>query len=350
MASQEHLLIACIKDEVKPFHLKEIQSRHPTLQVTLIPEYTPVPIDVWRTITLLLTSRVFPASASAIPNLKWLHLFSAGYDQLPSNDILPARVRVTTSSGIHASQISEWIFAYMLQHTHNLSTVHQLRRNREWPDRSRRSELFSHTSDLRGKTLGLVGYGAIARQTAALGKAFGMRCLAYTSSAKADPASKKSKPVFRLSGIPGDPDGVIPEQFYHGKEGFQEILRHSDFIVLSLPLSPDTRGLLSSEEFMLMKSTSYVINISRGLVIDQAALIEALQTHQIAGAALDVTTPEPLPSDSELWGLDNLFLSPHASGFVEDYFSRVVEVWEQNWKPIIDGEEHQVVNEVQRKR
>ena len=345
----EHLLIACIKDEVPLYLLDEIQARHPTLQISFIPEPTPVPIEIWQTITLLITSRVFPACAAAIPNLKWLHLFSAGSDQLPSTNILPSRVRVSTSSGIHTSQIPEWIFAYMLQHTHRFTSVHQLRRERRWPDRPQRSELFS-SPDLRNKTIGLVGYGPIARQTAALGHAFGMQCLAYTSSEKNSLATRKSTGVFQLSGIPGDPDGILPVRYYHGKDGLHELLQRSDFIVLSVPLTADTMNLLSTQEFKLMKPNAYVINISRGAVIDQAALIEALQRNQIAGAALDVVFPEPLPTDSPLWHLNNVFLSPHVSGFVENYFSRVVEVWEQNWKGLVDGQEHLFVNEVQRER
>ena len=349
MGPQEHLLVACIEKEVPLHSLDEIQSRHPELKISFIPEPAPVPDELWETVTLLLTSRVFPPSSASAPNLKWVQLFSAGSDQLPSTDRIPAQVRVSTSSGIHTSQISEWIFTYMLQHTHDFSTVHQLRQERRWPNRAQRSELFS-TPDLRGKTIGLVGYGPIARQTAALGKAFGMRALAYTSSPKTCPSSRRSRGVFQLSGIPGDPEGVLPKHFYHGMEGLHEVLQRSDFIILSLPLTASTKGLLSTQEFKLMKPQAYVINISRGGIIDQDALVEALRNHQIAGAALDVASPEPLTSDSELWSMDNVFISPHVSGFTQGYFARVVEVWEQNWKGFIDGVDDQIVNEVRRER
>jgi phosphoglycerate dehydrogenase-like enzyme len=168
----------------------------------------------------------------------------------------------------------------------------------------------------------------------------GMDIYAYTRSERPTAESRKDD-SFCVPGT-GDPDGVVPTKWFHGasSEAVNNFLAQDlDILVVSLPLTHETRGVLSFEQFkILSKKKTFVSNIARGGHINQEALIEALESGQIRGAALDVTDPEPLPRDHPLWGAPNLFITPHVSWKSEAYWDRVLEILEINLAKLEAGE------------
>jgi phosphoglycerate dehydrogenase-like enzyme len=181
----------------------------------------------------------------------------------------------------------------------------------------------------------------------------GMDVIAFTASPK-DTPEKKKDPGYIVPGT-GDPDGEIPSAWYSGldKESLHDFLKQDiDLLLVSVPLTKETTHFLSKEEFKVLsqdgKKPAYVANIARGPIIDQPALIKALKDGTLAGASLDVTDPEPLPADSELWGMDNVIVTPHISGNGEAYVDRAFQILELQLEHKQKGEKF--INVVNRKR
>ena len=189
-------------------------------------------------------------------------------------------------------------------------------------------------------TRGVLGYGAIGRQCAKLGVALGMEIFAFTRSERATPASRKDD-SFHLPGM-GDPDGLLPTRWFHGtsREAVNEFLSQGlDLLVVSLPLTPESTKILNREQFeILAKKKTFVANIARGKLIDTDALVDALETGKVRGAALDVTDPEPLPAGHPLWKAPNVFITPHVSWQTPHYWVRCMKVLDVNLKRLSIGE------------
>lgn len=247
-----------------------------------------------------------PADTLAIaPNLRWVALASAGADgALRAGLVRPSgQPIVTTASGVHAVPISEHVFGVLLMWAHRWPALLALQREARWPES--RTEL--RADELHGATLGLIGLGAIGRRIAHLGRAFGMRVVATRRSAApgaADPDVDELLPVARLL----------------------DLLRQADYVVIAAPDTAETRRLIGADELAAMKPTAFLVNIARGGIIDEDALIAALQTHVIAGAGLDVFAHEPLPPESPLWRLPNVIASPHISGLTASYSRRFTDI------------------------
>lgn len=244
------------------------------------------------------------------PKLKWVQVMAAGANRFLDTAMLESQVMMTSVSGIHATPISEFVFGLMLMFVKHAPLCFQAKQEKQW-----RRPL---PSVLRSKTVGIVGLGSIGREVARLAKAFGMRVLATRRSTKRVGQAKYV-------------DIILP------KDQLLWLLMESDFVVLTLPLTPETNKFIGEEELRAMKSTAYLINIARGGVVDEEALIRALDEHWIAGAGLDVFTIEPLPTESRLWELPNVILSPHISGGMEDYNMRATEVFCENLRRYLNG-------------
>jgi phosphoglycerate dehydrogenase-like enzyme len=272
----------------------------------------------------------FPLPIDALelaPGLRWLQLHSAGANHILDHPVMQSDVQVTTVSGIHATPIAEYAFASMLAHRWRVPLWTHCQREREWPEA--RWKLFSRP-ELRGSTLGILGYGNIGREVGRLGHAFGMRVLALRRSAG---SRERGYSVDNT----GDPEGAIPERFYPAEE-LHEMLAECDYVVVALPLTPATLGFLGEAELRAMKPTAYLVNIARGPIIDEGAVVRALREEWIAGAGLDVFEQEPLPSDSPLWDLENALISPHVAGFTPHYDERAAAVFARNLARYLEGE------------
>ena len=255
------------------------------------------------------------------PQLKWIQVTSAGVNRFLDAEMLESSVVLTNSSGMHATPISEFVLGLMLMFVKHAPSCFQAKQEKEW----RRFP----PSVLRLKTVGIVGLGSIGREVARLAKAFGMRVLATRRSTK---QAGRTKYV----------DIMLPQN------QLRQLLAESDFVVLALPLTHETAGFIGEEELRAMKPTAYLINIARGGVVDEEALIRALEENWIAGAGLDVFVTEPLPPDSKLWELPNVILSPHISGGLEDYAAQATELFLKNLSRYLNGEK--LLNIVDKKK
>jgi phosphoglycerate dehydrogenase-like enzyme len=184
--------------------------------------------------------------------------------------------------------------------------------------------------ELHGATIGIIGYGSIGRQVARLAHAFGMRVLAT----KRDPRHIVDT-GYQLDDT-GDPIGELPDRVYPAAATLS-MLPECDYVVVCAPLTPETHHLIDEEALKAMRSTAYLVNISRGKIVDESALVEALEKNEIAGAGLDVFEVEPLSANSPLWKLDNVILSPHIAGFTPDYDRRAIDVFTRNLRRYLEG-------------
>ena len=255
------------------------------------------------------------------PKLKWYQAMSAGVDRFLDNELRQSSVIMTTVSGMHATPISEFVLELMLMFVKQAPLCFRLKQERQWID-------FT-PAVLRTKTVGIVGLGSIGREVARLAKAFGMRVITTRRSAKRVARARYA-------------DIVLP------REQLPYLLSESDFVVLTLPLTSETNKLIEEEELRTMKPTAYLINVARGNIVDEEALIRALGENWIAGAGLDVFADEPLPTENRLWELPNVIFSPHVAGATEDYNIRATELFCENLRRYLNGKK--LLNVVNKKK
>jgi phosphoglycerate dehydrogenase-like enzyme len=275
---------------------------------------------------VMFTFRVPSDMTRLAPGLRWVQLLSAGADHLPKGCV-GDDVAITTASGIHAATMAEYTIASMLAFAHKLHALIRAQLRREW---RRSGEFMSSVDAMRGQTLGVVGYGSIGRETARLAQALGMRVLAL----KRAPAERADS-GWMPAGL-GDPDGKIPERFY-GPDERRAMLAESDYVTVALPLTTATHRFIGARELDVMKPGAYLVNVGRGEVIDQEALIEALRAGKIGGAGLDVFEREPLEKESPLWDAENVILTPHMSGAFKGYVQACCELFAENLRKFVAG-------------
>ncbi len=252
------------------------------------------------------------------PKLKWIQTMIAGVDHFLDADIVQSPVIVTTASGIHG-QVAEVTLEMMLMFAKRAPLCFQLKQAKQW-------QPFT-PSTLRSKTVGILGLGSIGREVARLAKAFGMRVIAV-----------RVKQAVRARYA----DVILPP------ERLRQLLSESDFVAVTLPYTPETSGLIGEAELREMKPTAYLINVARGGIVDEDALIRALDENWIAGAGLDVFATEPLPADSRLWELPNVIFMPHVSGRRENIDVLATELFCENLGRYLSGKK--LLNVVDKKR
>ena len=274
----------------------------------------------------LLTFMVPGDLSQRAPDLKWVQLLSAGADHA-LGAAKGASFTLTTASGIHATPIAEYTIASMLAYAHGFHQLIRAQLRHEW----KRSGFPGAAQELRGQTFGIIGYGSIGRESARMAQALGMRVLAL----KRDPANRRDD-GWCPEGL-GDPDGTIPEKFF-GPEQREEIVRESDYLTVTLPLTEHTRKFIGTKEIAAMRPGAYIVNIGRGEVIDETALIEALKAGKIGGAGLDVFEKEPLPKESPIWDIENVILTPHMSGANRGYVDKACTLFADNLRRFVAGQ------------
>jgi phosphoglycerate dehydrogenase-like enzyme len=244
------------------------------------------------------------------PRLRWVALSSAGAERVVARGLvrLDGPV-VTTASGVHAAAISEHVFGLLLIWVRGWREMLALQQAGTWPNRGVWPAL--QPGELHGATLGIVGLGAIGRALARLGRAFGMRVLATRHSAQAGETDP-------------DVDTLYPLTDLH------TLLAVADYVVLAAPATAESRHLIGPAELAVMRPRAFLVNIARGALVDEPALIAALESGRIGGAGLDVFEREPLPAESSLWHLPNVILSPHVAGSTEQYSRRLTDLLLEN--------------------
>ena len=234
---------------------------------------------------------------------------------------------ITTSSGTAASQISEFVMMLMLSLGHGIPRMYEDRVTRSWSE-----DYFDQHPpvELRGSLVGIVGYGSVGRQVARLCHAYGASVVATKRN-----IGQLKDEGYHIPGI-GDPDGCLVDRVYEVEE-LCTMVSSCDFIVVAVPLTSRTHGLVDWRVLESMKTTAYLVDVSRGGVVDHAALIEALKGKNIAGAALDVFPTEPLPQDSLLWDMPNVILSSHVAGASKYIYRRTMDLFIENLRRYLSG-------------
>lgn len=302
--------------------LARLNELAPRVKANLIPAQKPedVPAEVWSRTEVLYTNRIIPTAEQA-PRLRWIQFHWAGVDHTLDAPILKKPgVMATTLSGAAASQMGEYVLEMLLSLGHRLPEILAYQKRAEWP-RDRWERFLP--AELRGSTVGIVGYGSIGRQIARLLQPFGASVLA-TKKDLMNPRDTGYTPADM-----GDPEGDLVNRLYP-PEALHSMLKDCDFVVITVPKTQHTIGMIGSAEIAAMKPTAFLVDVSRGGVVDHAALIPALKDRKIAGAALDVYPEEPLPADSPLWKLPNVILTPHISGNTVHYNERAIDLFIEN--------------------
>ncbi|HPH96637.1 MAG TPA: D-2-hydroxyacid dehydrogenase [Anaerolineaceae bacterium] len=313
------VLITLPFNETQVKRLSEISPRlHITVQATRRME--DISADLWRKVEILYTDRVIP-DPEMVPNLRWVQFHFAGIDHAIDSDLLQhADVIATSLSGANIIQSAEYAVMMMLAQGHRMPELAANQARAEWP--RDRWERFA-PQELAESTVGIVGYGSIGRQVARLLQPFGATVVACKRDVMR-PDDKGYVP----DGL-GDPQGDFFTRLYPF-QALHSMLKICDFVLVSVPLTPETQNMIGAPEFEIMKPTAFLVDLSRGKVVNHEALIQALQDHKLAGAALDVFPEEPLPPTSPLWHLPNVIITPHISGISPNYNDRAVDLFAEN--------------------
>ena len=250
---------------------------------------------------------------AAAEELRWIQSFSTGMDHWLFPEIIERdEVQLSNVAGLYASQGAEHAWALLLALTRGITTSWDNQKQKKWGGGA--------NIELAGMTLGLVALGGFGMEMAKRAQGYNMTILAID-------AVRTQKPDF------------VAELKPATKENLHSLLERSDVVMMACPLTAETYLLISTEELAKMKSTAYLINVTRGGIIDEPALVEALKAGQIAGAGLDVTEKEPLPADSPLWEAPNLIITPHRAGASQHRPRMVFEFFLQNLERYLKGEQ-----------
>ncbi|MCF6464611.1 phosphoglycerate dehydrogenase [Clostridium sp. Cult2] len=256
---------------------------------------------------------------SMLPNLKWIQLLSAGINQVPVEKVLNQNIILTNNRGGYSIPIAEWII---------LKTLEMYKNSKEFYEKQSKKHWKSDTSllEVYGKTIGFIGTGSIAQEAAKRFEGFGVNIIGINSS------GKKAEYFHQCFSI----------------DKINEVVNQWDVLIVAAPYTKKTHHLVNQDIFNNMKDGSYLINIARGSIIDENALIQNLKSGKIKKAALDVFEVEPLPENSPLWNMDNVIISPHNSWASEMNFKRRYEIAYKNMKRYINKEE--LINIIDLKR
>lgn len=291
-----------------------------------------VPTEVWADVEVLHTSAVFPTPDLA-PNLKWVQLDTSGVDHVRELPIWSADIPLVTIGGISGVPLAEYVMFAILGVAHRLPQMLAVQRDRSWPDPAQRWARFL-PAPVAGSTVGIVGYGRIGREIGRLARAHGMSVLGLTRSGRTRSAEQRhGQADFGRSGTDPDKD---PTEIL-GPDRLPELVGLADYLVVVVPLTASTRGMIDADVIRAARPGTVLINVARGGIVEEAALRSGLRDGRIAAAVLDVFEDEPLPADSPWWSEPNVFVTPHVSGLAPSYAAQVRELVIENLRRFRDG-------------
>jgi len=299
-----------LHDTASELYLAELDRRFPSLRFEVCDSYEALPRAVAEFKPLAVLSHKFagtPYPREALVesrDVRWVHVSGTGTDHLQPWDT--GRVTVTNCAGFQAEAMAQFAFAGILSLNAGLPRYARQQAQRHWqPEKAR----------VLGKTLLVIGMGPIGRAVARLGRTLGLR-------------------VWGLRAHPAPAEGY---EAVIGLDHLHEALSHADYVVLTLPLTPATRGLIDARAVAAFNRDALFVNLARGGIVDEAALAEALQAGRLRGALLDVFAQEPLPPQSPFWGLDNVLVTPHASGLFEGWERAAALLFAENLERFLAG-------------
>jgi D-2-hydroxyacid dehydrogenase (NADP+) len=302
------LLLLALPEPVRAAYLVRLRRAFPDVAFNLAEHHSKVDpyiadADVLITFGAHMADRVLEQGV----NLRWIQALGTGVDGIADSPALRSGVIVTNLRGLHGPAVSESVLASMLALARDLPRSLANQQRAQWQRFPVRL--------LQGKTVGILGIGAIAEELAPRCGALGMRAVGVSSAPRPVPGFERIDAVGELEHVAGE----------------------VDYLVLLTPYTAATHGIVSAQVLGAMRPSSFLINVARGGIVDEPALITALEQHRIAGAALDVFTEEPLPPDHPFWRLDNVILTPHIAGFHVGYIDDALPIVEENLRHFITG-------------
>ena len=311
------VLVAIFSDTVAwtipPGRLDDLRLRFPDI-VFLHAGSDDAMVRLIPTAEVAFTSRLTARALDAAPALRWVHSPAAGVGRMLCPALKTSPVMLTNSRGMNAGAVAEHALLLILALARRLPEAVRAQDARRWI-----SNELSGLPMLRGRTLGIVGLGAIGCELARMAAGLGMVVI----------------------GTRRETDAPVPEGVTEAldPDALPDLLARADVVVLAAPLTEKTRGLIGAHELGLMKPSAWLVNVARGKLVREPALVEALAAGVIAGAALDVVEHEPLARSSPLWGMPNVLITPHVAGFREDYWEAATELFAENLDRYLRGEQ-----------
>lgn len=333
--------------------LDAFASVSPRLRVHQVPSSSSadVPSELWRAVQVLHTNNVLP-SLEAVPKLAWVQLDTAGVDHVTNHAIwTQTSVPITTIGGVSAPWTAEYAVMMLLAFSHRLPEMLRLQATRTWPSFQERWRLFLPAA-VSGATVTVVGFGRIGRAIGARCTALGMHVIGVTRNlsprgSRENNSSTRDPLELGTAASVSPREPGVGEVTVVGTQMLTEALSRSDYAVVALPLTDETRLLVGPEQINAMPRGAVLVNVSRGGIVDESALAEALSSGQLGGAAFDVFETEPLPESSPLWNVPGLLVSPHVSGFAGDYLDQIRTLVTENLRRFMAGED--LLNKASRK-
>lgn len=260
----------------------------------------------------------------AAPHLRWIHSTAAAIHQLLIPEIVNSNIIITNARSVHGPVVAEHVLALMFALAKRLKTAQLFQQEHRWGQELMTAEQ-PPIRELRDSVLGIVGVGSIGGHVARVASSIGMKVIAV-----------RANPTKGVDWVePSDPMRAL-HRVYDPKD-IHRMLEESDFVVISAPVTSATTKLIDSAALAVMKSDAYLINIARGALIDEKALVRALQEKKIGGAALDVFEEEPLPAESPLWALENVLITPHQAGISHKLWERQYTLFSDNLSRFLKG-------------
>jgi phosphoglycerate dehydrogenase-like enzyme len=311
------LIVLTLPEPVRMQYFNHIRKHFPEVKLDMVDHHTKVDPHIGSADILIsfgpqLANHVFEKAKS----LKWVQALGTGVDGITDQPGLRKEVLVTNMHGFHGGPVSEAALLGMLSLARDLPRSMRLQARHRWER--------APAKLLKEKTIGIFGVGVIAQELAPKCKALGMKVVGISSA-------KRQVPGF---------DAM------RGREELEQAVKELDFLVLLTPFTPETRNIVNAKIFAAMKPGAYLVNLARGGVVDEDALVEALKSKELAGAALDVFAKEPLPEDSPLWDMENVIITQHLGGFFDSYPRFAIPVIEENMRKWLAGDVKGMINVV----
>ena len=313
------LIMLTLPEKVRNKYYSHLKAKFPEVDIKMVDHHSKVgphiaSADILVTFGAHMADHVLKEGT----NLKWVQALGTGVDGIIGEPSLRENVLVTNMHGLHGDSMSDSAFLSMLALSRDLPRVLRNQARHTWDRFPSRL--------LKGKTVGIFGIGAIAVDLAPKCRMFGMTVVGITSTKR------------QVAGF---------DRIY-GRGELDLAVRDLDYLILLTPYTPETRGIVSAAVMAAMKPSSYLINLARGGIVDEGALIQALKDGKIAGAALDVFATEPLPEDHPFWGMENVIVTPHLGGFHDQYAEQALPTVEENVRLFLAGDTKNMINVVRR--
>lgn len=293
-----------------------LRKEFPQLEVLRMETYHEIENEL-RDAEIVLTFSLRPEQFKQAKRIRWIHSPAAAVHQFLFPELVNSNVILTNAREVHGPVVAEHVMALILALAKRIPQAVRFQQKRVWGQEILWRQ-HATPSEIAGATLGLVGLGSIGRNVATRAAALGMKILAVRQHAGTEKPEGVSEVLLR-SELPA-------------------MLAAADYVVLAIPVTDETRGMVGHEQLSHMKPGAFLVNVGRGPLIDEAALAQALRERKIAGAALDVFEKEPLPNDSPLWELENLLITPHTAGMTTKLWERHYSLFSENLHRFLAGQ------------